>query len=123
MVPAKAGRMVFLSSASALGNRGQVNYSAAKAGVQGMARTLALELGRFGITVNAVAPGFVETRMTASVAERLGVAYEQLIADAAAATALGRVAQPQDISSVIAFLAGPAAGYVTGQTLYVQGTP
>src|SRR5260370_7608492 len=95
MVPARRGRMVFISSNSALGNRGQVNYSAAKAGIQGMARTLAIELGPFNINVNTVAPGFIETRMTRAVAERTGIDYEDLKKAAAEPTPLRRIALPQ----------------------------
>jgi 3-oxoacyl-[acyl-carrier protein] reductase len=123
MVARGGGAMVFVSSSSARGNRGQANYSAAKAGIEGLTRTLALELGRFGIRVNAVAPGFVETRMTRAVAERTGVDYDDVKRAASERVALGRVAQPEEIAGAIAFLAGPDASYVTGQTLAVQGQP
>jgi len=123
MVPARYGKMVFLSSASALGNRGQANYSAAKAGLQGLARTLAIELGPFNINVNAVAPGFIETRMTRAVAERTGVDYEALKKGAAERTPLRRIGQPEDVAGVIAFLCSDDASYVSGQTLYVTGGP
>lgn len=123
MVPQRYGKMVFLSSTSALGNRGQTNYSAAKAGIQGMARTLAIELGPFNINVNAVAPGFIETRMTRSVAERTGVDYEELKKAAAERTPLRRVGQPEDVAGVIAFLCSEDASYVTGQVIYVRGGP
>lgn len=123
MVPQRRGAMVFLSSTSALGNRGQINYSTAKAGLQGMARTLAIELGPFNIRVNAVAPGFVETRMTRAVAERTGVDYEDMKRLAAQATPLRRTGTPEDIASVIAFLSSDDAGFVTGQTLYARGGP
>src|SRR5215210_3770492 len=123
MVPSGDGRMVFLSSGSARGNRGQANYSAAKAGIEGLARTLAIELGRFGIRVNVVAPGFVETRMTRSIAERTGVDYEEVKRAAAGRAALNRVAQPEEIASAIAFFAGDDSSFVTGQTLYVRGGP
>ncbi len=123
MVPARWGKMVFLSSNSALGNRGQVNYSAAKAGIQGMARTLAIELGPFNINVNAVAPGFIETRMTQSVAQRTGVDYEDLKRVAAERTPLRRTGRPEDIAGVICFLCSDDASFVTGQTIYASGGP
>ena len=123
MVERKYGKMVFLSSTSALGNRGQANYSAAKAGLQGMARTLAIELGPFNNNVNTVAPGFVETRMTRATAERLGVDYEAFKIGAASQIPLRRVGLPEDVASVIAFLCSDDAGFVSGQTLYVRGGP
>jgi 3-oxoacyl-[acyl-carrier protein] reductase len=123
MVEQKSGKMVFLSSTSALGNRGQTNYSAAKAGLQGMARTLAIELGPFNINVNAVAPGFVETRMTRATAERMGVDYEAFKLGAASQIPLRRVGQPVDIASVIAFLCSDESSFVSGQTVYVRGGP
>jgi 3-oxoacyl-[acyl-carrier protein] reductase len=123
MVARRYGKMIFISSTSALGNRGQSNYSAAKAGLQGLTRTIAIELGQFNINVNAVAPGFVETRMTRAVAERTGVDYEQMKADAAARIPLRRIGQPEDIANVIAFLVSDEAGYVSGQTIYVAGGP
>jgi 3-oxoacyl-[acyl-carrier protein] reductase len=123
MVPQKYGKMVFLSSTSALGNRGQTNYSAAKAGLQGMARTLAIELGPFNINVNSVAPGFVETRMTRATAERMGIDYETFKMGAASQIPLQRVGQPGDIANVIAFLCSDESGFVSGQTIYVRGGP
>src|SRR5437879_8872031 len=123
MVPARRGKMVFLSSNSALGNRGQVKYSAAKAGSQGMASTLALDLGPFNINVNTVAPGFVETRMTQAVAQRIGVDYEELKKAAAERAALRRTGSPEDIAGIIAFLCSEEASFVTGQTLYATGSP
>jgi len=123
MVPQRFGKMVFLSSNSALGNRGQANYSAAKAGIQGMARTLAIELGPFNINVNTVAPGFVETRMTQAAAQRIGVDYEDLKKAAAERAALRRTGRPEDISGIIAFLCSQDASFVTGQTLYATGSP
>ncbi|MFN2464668.1 MAG: 3-oxoacyl-ACP reductase FabG [Candidatus Dormibacteria bacterium] len=123
MTPRKYGKMVFLSSTSALGNRGQTNYSTAKAGLQGMARTLALELGRFNINVNAVAPGFVDTRMTQATAERMGVDYEQFKQGAAAMIPLQRVGTPEDLAGAIAFLCSDDAGFISGQVLYVRGGP
>ena len=123
MVPRRFGKMVFLSSNSALGNRGQANYSAAKAGIQGMARTLAIELGPFNINVNAVAPGFVETRMTRAVAERTGIDYDALKKAAAERAALRRTGRPEDIAGVTSFLCSEEASFVTGQTLYATGSP
>jgi len=123
MVEQKSGKMVFLSSTSALGNRGQTNYSAAKAGLQGMARTLAIELGPFNINVNAVAPGFVETRMTRATADRMGVDFEAFKLGAASQIPLRRVGQPDEIASVIAFLCSDESSFVSGQTIYVRGGP
>jgi 3-oxoacyl-[acyl-carrier protein] reductase len=123
MVSARRGKMVFLSSNSALGNRGQVNYSAAKAGIQGMAKTLAIELGPFNINVNAVAPGFIETRMTQAVAERTGIDYEDLKRAAAERTPLRRIGRPEDIAGVVTFLCSDDASFVTGQTIYATGGP
>lgn len=123
MVAQRYGKMVFTSSTSALGNRGQSNYAAAKAGLQGLTRTLAIELGPFNVNVNAVAPGFIETRMTRATAERQGVDFEQLKASRAAETPLRRVGQPVDVANVIAFLVSDAASYVSGQTIYIAGGP
>ena len=123
MVEQKYGKMVFLSSTSALGNRGQTNYSTAKAGLQGMARTLAIELGPFNVNVNAVAPGFVETRMTQATAERMGVDFEAFKVGAASQIPLRRIGQPGDIASVIAFLCSDESSFVSGQTIYVRGGP
>jgi 3-oxoacyl-[acyl-carrier protein] reductase len=123
MVAQKSGKIVNLSSTSALGNRGQANYSAAKAGIQGFTRTLAIELGPFGVNVNAVAPGFVVTAMTDATARRVGVEPEQFREAAAAAVPLRRVGEPEDIANVIAFLVSDDASFVTGQTIYVDGGP
>jgi 3-oxoacyl-[acyl-carrier protein] reductase len=123
MVDQKYGKMVFLSSTSALGNRGQANYSAAKAGLQGMARTLAIELGPFNVNVNSVAPGFVETRMTRATAERMGMDYETFKLGAASQIPLRRVGRPEDIASVIAFLCSDESSFVSGQNIYVRGGP
>ncbi|MGK5637978.1 3-oxoacyl-ACP reductase FabG [Streptomyces sp. URMC 126] len=123
MVDAGWGRIVNLSSSSALGNRGQANYSAAKAGLQGLTKTLAKELGKFGVTVNAVAPGFIATDMTAATAARIGIGFEDLQAAAAGEIPVGRVGQPADVAHAIAFFAGEDAGFVSGQVLYVAGGP
>jgi 3-oxoacyl-[acyl-carrier protein] reductase len=121
MVPAGYGRIVSLSSTSALGNRGQANYAAAKAGIQGLTATLAIELGRYGITANAVAPGYVATAMTAATAQRLGMDPAEHQRLAAEQIPVRRVGRPDDIATAIAFLASEEAGYVSGQTLYVNG--
>lgn len=121
MVKQKYGKIVSLSSRSALGNRGQANYSAAKAGIQGLTATLAIELGPYNINVNAVAPGYIATAMTAATAERVGSTAEEHQAQVAERTPLRRVGQPEEIASVVAFLASDDASYVSGQTLYVNG--
>ncbi|MFI5906789.1 3-oxoacyl-ACP reductase FabG [Dactylosporangium sp. NPDC051541] len=121
MVAQRYGRIVNLSSRSALGNRGQANYAAAKAGVQGLTATLAIELGPYGITVNAVAPGYIATPMTAATAERVGSTAEEHQAQVAERTPLRRVGRPEEVAAVIAFLASDEASYVSGQTLYVNG--
>ncbi len=123
MVEAKYGRIVNLSSSSALGNRGQANYSAAKAGMQGFTKTLAIELGQFGITANAVAPGFIVTDMTASTAARVGMPFEDFQQAAAQRIPVRRVGQPADVANLISFLASEGAGFVSGQVIYVAGGP
>jgi 3-oxoacyl-[acyl-carrier protein] reductase len=123
MVAQRYGRMVFLSSVAALGSRGQANYSAAKAGLQAMAATLAIELGRFGITVNAIAPGWVETDMMRQSAERMGMSIAALVEKVAADIPVGRVGQPEDVAACVAFLAARESAYLSGQTLYLRGGP
>jgi len=123
MVDAGFGRIVNLSSTSALGNRGQVNYSAAKAGMQGFTKTLAIELGKFGVTANAIAPGFIETDMTAATAERVGMNFEEYKKAAAAQIPVNRVGQPEDIANTASFLVSDGAGFVSGQVIYVAGGP
>ncbi|MFJ6573624.1 3-oxoacyl-ACP reductase FabG [Streptomyces sp. NPDC091292] len=123
MVDAGFGRIVNLSSSSALGNRGQVNYSAAKAGLQGFTKTLAKELGKFGVTANAVAPGFIATEMTKATADRVGMGFEDFKAAAASMIPVQRVGTPDDIANAIAFFTGDDAGFVSGQVLYVAGGP
>jgi 3-oxoacyl-[acyl-carrier protein] reductase len=121
MVQQKYGKIINTSSTSALGNRGQANYSAAKAGLQGFTKTLAIELGPFNINVNAVAPGFIVTDMTKETAQRVGADFEENQKLAAQRIPLRRVGQPEDIANVIAFLASEDASYVSGQIIYVNG--
>jgi len=123
MVEAGWGRIVNLSSTSALGNRGQANYATAKAGLQGFTKTLAIELGRFGITANAIAPGFIVTEMTRATATRLGQDWETYLAARAAAIPVARAGQPEDIAHAVSFFVGEDAGFVNGQVLYVAGGP
>lgn len=123
MVDAGFGRIVNLSSSSAQGNRGQANYSAAKAGLQGFTKTLAIELGKFGITANAVAPGFIATDMTAATAARVGMEFEAFKEAAATQIPVQRVGVPEDIAHTISFLASEGAGFVSGQVIYVAGGP
>ncbi|MGW5385944.1 3-oxoacyl-ACP reductase FabG [Nocardia sp. NPDC003963] len=123
MVEQKWGRIVNMSSTSALGNRGQVNYSAAKAGMQGFTKTLAFELGKYGVTANAIAPGFIVTDMTAATAARVGVDFEDFQKGAAAQIPVHRVGYPEDIAHTASFLISEGAGFVSGQVIYVAGGP
>ncbi len=123
MVQQRYGRIVSLSSTSALGNRGQANYSTAKAGLQGLTRTLAIELGPFGITANAVAPGFIDTEMTRSTARRQGLDPDAVIAEASKRIPVRRVGQPRDVANVICFLSSEESSFVSGQIIYVAGGP
>jgi 3-oxoacyl-[acyl-carrier protein] reductase len=123
MTEAKWGRIVNLSSTSALGNRGQANYSAAKAGLQGFTKTLAIELGPFGITANAVAPGFIATDMTAATAARIGMSFDDFKAAAASQIPARRIGEVEDVAHVISFLCSEGAGFVSGQVIYVAGGP
>jgi len=123
MVEQKSGKMVLISSTSALGNRGQTNYATAKAGLQGMTKTLAIELGPFNVNVNCVAPGFIVTDMTRQTAERVGVPFEQFMEGVASQVPLRRGGQPEDVAGTIAFLCSEDASYVSGQVIYVAGGP
>ena len=123
MTAAGWGRIVNLSSTSALGNRGQANYAAAKAGMQGFTKTLAIELGRFGVTVNAIAPGFIETEMIAQTAERMGVTLEEFLVGAAKQIPVARTGVPADIAHAASFFVSEGASYTSGQVLYVAGGP
>lgn len=115
MMKARSGRIVSLASVAGLyGNPGQINYSASKAGIVGMTLTAAKELGPRGITANAVAPGFIETAMTASLPDKVKEA-------AVAGIALGRMGKPQDVANAVAFLASDEASYITGQVLVIDG--
>jgi len=123
MVEQKWGRIVCLSSTSALGNRGQANYSAAKAGLQGLTKTLAIELGPYGVTANAIAPGFIVTDMTAATAARVGMDFDKFQEAAATQIPVRRVGRPADIANTVSFLASEGAGFVSGQVIYVAGGP
>jgi 3-oxoacyl-[acyl-carrier protein] reductase len=123
MIEATWGRIVNLSSTSALGNRGQANYSTAKAGLQGFTKTLAIELGKFGVTANAIAPGFIQTEMTKATAERMGIPFDDFIKGAAAQIPVARVGQPEDIANLVSFLVSEGAGFVSGQVVYAAGGP
>ncbi|MGM7678971.1 SDR family oxidoreductase [Microbacterium sp. A94] len=122
-VDAGWGRIVNLSSTSALGNRGQANYSAAKAGMQGLTKTLAIELGRYGVTANAIAPGFIVTDMTRATAERMGVGFDEFVEHMAKEVPVGRAGAPDDIAAAAAFFCSEEASFVSGQVLYVAGGP
>ncbi|MEU1545524.1 3-oxoacyl-ACP reductase FabG [Nocardia sp. NPDC005745] len=123
MIEQKWGRIVNLSSTSALGNRGQANYAAAKAGLQGFTKTLALELGKFGVTANAVAPGFIETEMTAATAARMNIPFEEFKTAMAAQIPVARTGTPADVAHTVSFLVSEDAGFVSGQVIYVAGGP
>lgn len=123
MVKNKYGRIINLSSVSALGSRGQANYATAKAGIQGFTKTLAIELGKFNITVNAIAPGFIVTDMTKSVAERIGVSFDELKQAKINDIPVKRAGTPEDIANAASFFASQASSFVSGQILYVAGGP
>ena len=123
MVDARWGRIVNLSSTAALGNRGQANYSAAKAALQGLTKTLAIELGGFGVTVNCVAPGFIASEMTRATAARLGRDWDEYIRERAAGIPVGRTGLPEDVAQAVSFFVDAKSGFVTGQVLYVAGGP
>ena len=123
MVDAHYGRIINLSSSSALGNRGQANYSAAKAGMQGFTKALAIELGKFGITCNAIAPGFIETDMTRATAQRLGMDFEEFKRGVLQHVPVNRAGQPEDIAHLASFLVSEGAGFVSGQVIYAAGGP
>ncbi|NEM92238.1 3-oxoacyl-ACP reductase FabG [Galbitalea soli] len=122
-VAARWGRIVNLSSTSALGNRGQANYAAAKAGIQGFTKTLAIELGRYNVTVNAIAPGFIATDMLRETAARIGMEFDDYMAAAAREIPVGRTGTPDDIAAAAAFFVSEEASFVSGQVLYVAGGP
>ncbi len=123
MTEAKWGRIVNISSSSALGNRGQSNYSASKAGMEGLTKTFAMELGRFGITANAVGPHFIATEMTKATAASLKMSFEDLVAAYSKQIAVHRVGQPADVAAAVSFLVREDAGFVSGQVIYVAGGP
>lgn len=121
MVEQRSGRIVNTSSVGAVGKRGQANYASAKAGLQALTRTLAIELGQFGINVNAVAPGFIATDMTRRTAERQGLDFEEVRKVASQKIPLRRVGEPEDVANVVSFLVSEDANYITGETIYVSG--
>lgn len=123
MIKQKYGRIINISSTSALGNRGQANYATAKAGLQGLTKTLAIELGKYGITVNAVAPGFIETEMTKATAERVGIDYDEFVEANVIKIPAARSGKPEDIANTVAFFADEASSFVNGQVIYVAGGP
>ena len=124
MVEQKSGKMVLISSTSALGNRGQTNYSTAKAGLQGMTKTLAIELGPFNINVNCVAPGFIATAMTRQTAERIGMPFDAVRwRPRRRRSRCAASASPRTSPALIAYLCSEDAGYVSGQVIYVRGGP
>lgn len=123
MVEKKYGRIINISSTSALGNRGQANYAAAKAGLQGFTKTIAIELGRYGITANSVAPGFIETEMTKETAARIGISFDDLIKHSVSNIPVGRSGKPADIANAVAFFADEKSSFVNGQVIYVAGGP
>lgn len=123
MVEKKYGRIINISSTSALGNRGQANYAAAKAGLQGFTKTLAIELGGYGITANSVAPGFIETEMTKDTASRIGIPFEDLVKHSVSNIPVGRSGKPEDIANAVAFFADEKSSFVNGQVIYVAGGP
>jgi 3-oxoacyl-[acyl-carrier protein] reductase len=123
MIEAKWGRIVSMSSVSALGNRGQANYSTAKAGLQGFTKTVAIELGKFGVTANAIAPGFIQTEMTKSTADRMGIPFDDFIKGAASQIPVARVGQPEDIAHLVSFFVSEGASFVSGQVVYAAGGP
>lgn len=123
MVKNRYGRIINISSTSALGNRGQANYATAKAGLQGLTKTLAIELGRYGITSNSVAPGFIETEMTKETARRIGISFDDLISASVSKIPVGRSGNPEDIANAVAFFADEKSSFVNGQVIYVAGGP
>lgn len=123
MVEKNYGRIINISSTSALGNRGQANYATAKAGLQGFTKTLSIELGRYGITANSVAPGFIETEMTMETANRIGISFEELTKASISQIPVGRTGTPEDIANAVAFFADERSSFVSGQVLYVAGGP
>ncbi len=123
MVAATWGRIINISSISAQGNRGQANYAAAKSGLQGFTKTVALELAKFGVTANVVAPGWIATEMTRITAERMGVDFEEFQRQTAGAVPMQRWGTPQEIAAAVSYFARDDSGFVTGQVLYVAGGP
>ncbi|WP_433352975.1 SDR family NAD(P)-dependent oxidoreductase [Microtetraspora malaysiensis] len=123
MIDAGWGRIITMSSISAVGDAARVDYASAKAGLIGFTKSLALQLGRHGVTANAIAPGFIVSDMTRASARRLGLEFEEFQRRAAESIPVGRVGQPEDVAHTASYLVSPAAGFVSGQVLYVAGGP
>lgn len=123
MTAAGWGRIINISSISAQGHAGRVNYCAAKAGMHGFVKALAVELGPFGITANAIAPGLIVTAMTSATAERRGLSLKEHLADAVTRIPVRRAGQPEDIANTASYLASAGSGFVSGQVIYVAGGP
>ncbi|MGI8650312.1 MAG: SDR family NAD(P)-dependent oxidoreductase [Rubrobacter sp.] len=123
MTEQQYGKIVMTSSIVAQGNRGQANYSAAKGALQSLAATLAIELGRFNINVNAIAPGWIETEMTREAAERAGMTMDEMKDRFAKGIPLKRFGRVDDISNVVSFLVSDEAAYISGETIHIAGGP
>lgn len=123
MVPREYGKIVFVGSRAHLGSRGQSNYAAAKSGLNGLARSLSIELGRYNINVNVIIPGHMDTAMVRNAAVRAGIDYEEMCRRTIERNAIKRVGEPKDIANAVAWLVSDESSYVTGDLLYVSGRP
>jgi len=123
MVAAAWGRVVNITSISNFGNRGQINYSSAKAGLLGFTKTAAIEFGKYGITVNAVGPGFIVSDMTRNTAARLNIPWDEYLASRITQIPVNRAGQPSDIANAVSFFTDDRSGFVSGQVIWVAGGP